>query len=82
MLRRFCRICHAQSPADVWKILRLTFHARTIDDQIRLAAVMRSLGWDRRLLRFRAGEVRRGFVRGADPRTVCQVLKPAPSRQP
>ena len=53
-----------------------------MDDQIRLAAVMRSLGWDRRLLRFRAGEVRRGFVRGADPRTVCQVLKPAPSRQP
>jgi hypothetical protein len=35
-----------------------------MDDQMRLSAVMRLLGGDRRLLRFRGGEVPRGFVRG------------------
>jgi hypothetical protein len=48
--------------ADVWKILKLGSYGRTMDDQMRLTAVMRLLGWDRRLLRFRAGEVRRGFA--------------------
>jgi hypothetical protein len=37
---------------------------------------MRLLGWDRRLLRFRAGEVRRGFVRGDDPPTVYVFICP------
>jgi hypothetical protein len=37
-----------------------------MDDQMRLTAVMRLLGWDRRLLRFRNQQVGRGFVRGGD----------------
>ena len=63
--------------ADVWKILKLTPFSRTMDDQLRLTAVMRLMNWDRRLLRFRGGPVRRGFVRGEDPRTIwvfiCRV---------
>jgi hypothetical protein len=47
-----------------------------MDDQMRLTAAMRLLGWDRRLLRFRAGEVRRGFVRGSSPRTVYVFICP------
>jgi hypothetical protein len=39
---------------------------------------MRFLGWNRRLLRFRGGEVCRGFVRGTDPRTIyvfhCPIM--------
>jgi hypothetical protein len=62
--------------ADVWKILKLSSYGRTMDDQMRLTAVMRSLGWDRRLLRFRGVEVRRGFVRGDDPRTVYIFICP------
>jgi len=56
--------------ADVWKILKLDPYGRTLDDHVRLTAVMRLLGWERRLLRFRGGEVRRGFVRGDDRWTV------------
>jgi hypothetical protein len=62
--------------ADVWKILKLGSYGRTMDDQMRLTALMRLLGWDRRLLRFRAGEVRRGFVRGGDPRTIYVFICP------
>ena len=51
--------------ADVWKVLKLSSYGRTMDDQMRLTAVMRLLGWDRRLLRFRNQQVGRGFVRGA-----------------
>jgi hypothetical protein len=47
-----------------------------MEEQLRLTAVMRLLGWDRRLLRFRAGEVRRGFVRGSDGRTIYVFLCP------
>jgi len=56
--------------ADVWKILKLAPYGRTLDDHVRLTAVMRMLGWERRLLRFHGGEVRRGFVRGDGRRTV------------
>ena len=59
--------------ADVWKILKLGPYGRTLDDHVRLTAVMRLLGWERRLLRFRAGEVRRGFVRG-DGRCIVYVF--------
>ena len=62
--------------ADVWKILKLTPYARTMEEQLRLTAVMRLLGWDRRLLRFRGGEVRRGFVRGNDGRTIYVFVCP------
>src|SRR5438270_2971308 len=62
--------------ADVWKVLKLSPYGRIMDDHLRLTAVMRLLGWDRRLLRFRDGEVRRGFVRGDDPRTVYVFLCP------
>jgi hypothetical protein len=47
-----------------------------MDDQVRLTAVTRLLGWERRLLRFRGGEVRRGFVRGDDRRTVYVFVCP------
>src|SRR5438552_1418543 len=33
--------------ADVWKILKVSSYGRTMDDQMRLTAVMRLLGWDR-----------------------------------
>jgi hypothetical protein len=62
--------------ADVWKILKLSPFSRTMDDHLRLTAVMRLLGWDRRLLRFRAGEVRRGVARGTDRRTIYVFLCP------
>jgi hypothetical protein len=62
--------------ADVWKILKLSSYGRTMDDQIRLTAVMRLLGWERRLLRFRNQQVGRGFVRGSSPRTVYVFLCP------
>ena len=62
--------------ADVWKILKLTPYARTMEEHLRLTAVMRLLGWDRRLLRFRGGQVGRGFVRGTDPRTIYVFVCP------
>ena len=62
--------------ADVWKILKLTPYARTMEEQLRLTAVMRLLGWDRRLLRFRGGEVRRGFVRGTNGRAIYVFVCP------
>jgi hypothetical protein len=37
---------------------------------------MRLLGWDRRLLRFRGGQVARGFVRGTDGRTIWVFICP------
>ena len=37
---------------------------------------MRLLGWERRLLRFGGGEVRRGFVRGDGRRTVYVFVCP------
>src|SRR5215471_15233519 len=62
--------------ADVWKILKLTPYARTMEEHLRLTAVMRLLGWDRRLLRFRGGQVARGFVRGRDGRTIWVFICP------
>ena len=62
--------------ADVWKILKLAPYGRRLDDHVRLTAVMRLLGWERRLLRFRGGEVRRGFVRGDDRRVVYVFVCP------
>jgi hypothetical protein len=62
--------------ADVWKILKLSPYARTMEQQLRLTAVMRLLGWDRRLLRFRGGQVARGFVRGSDGRTIYVFVCP------
>jgi hypothetical protein len=47
-----------------------------MDDQIRLSAVMRLLGWDRRLLRFQNQQVGRGFVRGSGPRTIWVFICP------
>ena len=40
------------------------------------ACVMRLLGWERQLLRFGGGEVRRGFVRGGGRRTVYVFVCP------
>jgi len=62
--------------ADVWKVLKLTPYARTMEEHLRLTAAMRLLGWDRRLLRFRGGEVRRGFVRGTEGRTIYVFVCP------
>jgi hypothetical protein len=71
--------------ADVWKILRHSSFLHTMDDHLRLTAVMRLLGWDRRLLRFRSQAVRggfvhaqvgRGFLRGSDPRTIWVFICP------
>ena len=62
--------------ADVWKILKLTAYARKMEEHLRLTAVMRLLGWDRRLLRFRGGQIGRGFVRGTDPRTIWVFICP------
>jgi len=61
---------------DVWKTLKLAPYGRTLDDHVRLTAVMRLLGWERRLLRFHGGEVRRGFVRGDGRRTVYVFICP------
>jgi hypothetical protein len=66
--------------ADLWKILKLSSYGRTMDDQMRLTAVMRLLGWDRRLLRFRNQQVGRGFVRGGDPRTIWVFICPVSGR--
>src|SRR5215471_9295723 len=62
--------------ADVWKILKLTPYARKMEEHLRLTAVMKLLGWDRRLLRFRGGQVARGFVRGRDGRTIWVFICP------
>src|SRR5215472_16189392 len=62
--------------ADVWKVLKLSPYARTMEEHLRLTAVMRLLGWDRRLLRFRGGQVGRGFVRGTDGRTIYVFICP------
>ena len=62
--------------ADVWKILKFGPYGRTLDDHVRLTAVMRLLGWERRLLRLPAGEVRRAFVRGDGRRTVYVFICP------
>jgi hypothetical protein len=45
-------------------------------EHLRVTAVMRLLGWDRRLLRFRGGQVARGFVRGSDRRTIYVFVCP------
>ena len=47
-----------------------------MEEQLRLTAVMRLLGWDRRLQRFRGGQVARGFVRGRDGRTIYVFVCP------
>src|SRR5215471_10278138 len=60
--------------ADVWKVLKLTPYARTMEEHLRLTAAMRLLGWDRRLLRFRGGEGASRFRagdRGAHYLRVC-----------
>ena len=62
--------------SDVWKILKLTHYARKMEEHLRLTAVMKLLAWDRRLLRFRGGQVARGFVRGTDGRTIYVFLCP------
>jgi len=62
--------------ADVWKVLKFAPYGRSLDDHVRLTAVMRLLGWNRRLLRFHGGEVRRGFVRGESRRTVYVFICP------
>ena len=62
--------------ADVWKILKLTPYARKMEEHPRLTAVMKLLGWDRRLLRFRGGQVAHGFVRGTDGRTIYVFVCP------
>jgi len=62
--------------ADVWKILKLDPYGRTLDDHVRLTAVMRLLGWECRLLRFSGRGVRRRFVRGDDRRTVYVFVCP------
>jgi hypothetical protein len=54
----------------------LTPYVRTMEEQLRLTAVMKLLGWDRRLLRFRGGEVVRGFARGTDGRTIYVFVCP------
>jgi hypothetical protein len=74
--RAFGDLSGRVATADVWKILKLSPLSRTMDDQLRLTAVMRLLGWERRLLRFRSGEVRRGFMRGDDPRTIWVFICP------
>jgi hypothetical protein len=51
-----------------------------VDDQMRLSAVMRLLGWEPRLLRFRNQQVGRGFVRGDDLRTVYVFICPVSGR--
>jgi hypothetical protein len=47
-----------------------------MEEELRLTAVMRLLGWDRRLLRFRGGQVGRGFVRGRNGRAIYVFVCP------
>jgi len=47
-----------------------------MEEHLRLTAVMRLMGWERRLLRFRGGQVARGFVRGTDRRTIYVFVCP------
>ena len=74
--QRLIGLINRVATADVWKILKLGPYGRTLDDHVRLTAVMRLLGWERRLLRFGGGEVRRGFVRGDGRRTVYVFICP------
>jgi hypothetical protein len=55
---------------DVWHLRGLDPYERSVQEQRRLTEVMRVLGWHRKVIRYNAHRVGRGFRRGLDPRTI------------
>jgi hypothetical protein len=61
---------------DVWSLLGLDPHERSMQEQRRLTEVMRVLGWRRKTIRHNAQRVGRGFRRGLDTRTIFVFRSP------
>jgi hypothetical protein len=61
---------------DAWKILKLSPQDRSSNDRQRLDLIMKSLGWERVVIRFSGEVTARGFRRGLDKRAIYVFADP------